>query len=335
MEKSSDDYKGSRKVADTRSYERSNWWEHDSTFSYLPQSQTAQVQSYSPGVNSSAPGFKSWQDTLLNGLQDSTGTIDLSRYRVQLSLPFVLGNKIDRIVISSSDTTGRKTDYVIHRVPTDTTAEKDSASLPALSDEESKTVWTVKERRMQHYLGLKIFSGLKYSSKYANITGVSIIWGFHYDERRRLALHLGAAILPQRENSDLLGSIGDIYQVHLGYQHRLYFTEDDSFLGVFLPVDGVIKSVFWRYKNPVTSDVYAEGGEFLYTEKIKGDGLWGFSLGTGIGISLVQTRALCLTGEATGGGTLYWVKTHKGFTNDVFAGDLFLMFSVEVAFGIR
>ena len=336
MDKASDDHEGERRVEDSEEGEGRWWWWVADTSSEDPTlARPAGVQSYTspPQLQHERSTVPPAFDSLDSLPRDSSGRIDLQRYRVELSLPFVVPDSIDHIVLSSSDSAGRKREYLVERLKTDSAARTppDTSSTTPRAVESAR--WRVRERKQWSYAGLRIAGGLKYSSHYGNVTGMSFVWASHYNRQRRAALYAGAALLPAREDSDLLGSIRDLFQLHLGFQHRSYFTPDHTFAGIFVPVDFVVKSVFWKYKNDVFSRVYNEHGDYLYTDSISSDGLWGVSLGSGIGLSLIQTRWFRLTGEASCGATLYGFRTHEGFSNDVFAGDLFAQIAVEIVFG--
>ncbi len=336
MDKASDDHEGERRVEDSEEREgRWWWWGADTSSEDRTLPHPAGVQSYTspPHEQHGRPIAPPALDSLDSLPRDSSGRIDLQRYRVELSLPFVVPDSIDHIVLSASDTAGRKREYLIERLKTDSAAGLHAETSSNTAQTVASADWRVRERKQWSYAGLRIAGGLTYSSHYGSVTGVSFVWASHYDRQRRAALHAGAALLSAREDSDLPGSIRDLFQLHLGYQHRFYFTPDHTFAGIFVPVDFEVKSVFWKYRNDVFSQVYNERGDYLYTDSISSDGLWGVSLGSGIGLSLIQTRWLRLTGEASCGATLYGFRTHEGFSNDVFAADLLAKITVEIVFG--
>ncbi len=370
MEKSSDDYENERKVEDSRRYYEPSYNNYDDDYDddeeYISikerrraRKQRADVYVSPPAksmilinkdsisqIDSSNELSGDTNQLMLKHMDmeqytDSSGKIDLEEFRVKLLLPFVLDKKVDKIVISSSDLNGRSKEYLIQKSITikdenaneDITIKNDSVKSEEVPIEDEE--WTIKERMKEHYIGFRFLTGLKYSSKYSNITGGSLTWAYHYDEKRRAAIHFGASYLPSREDSDLLGSIDDLWELHLGYEHRFYLTPDRSFLGAFVPLEATLRTMFWKYRNPITTDVYDDDGNFISNEEITGDGLWGLSLGAGVGFSLIQTNVIKLSGLATVGGTLYWFETHEGFDNDVFVGDLYLRFSIEMLFGVN
>lgn len=360
MEKSSDDYKEERKVEDShRRYESSNDWDdNDDDYKYVP------TKRYRANVYVSPPSTPSIfdkvnpnknverdttarrffgidttkhlvEDSTLKKFTDSTGRIDLEKYRLQLSLPFIVEDNIDKITISSSDSSGRTKDYVIEKTVTTNIIHVENDSSVNNNQSSKQVIWHVKEQNKELYIGAQILTGLKYSSKYSNITGGSIVLAWYYDEKRRAAFNLGAAYLPSKEDSDLLGSIDDLWELHLGFEHRFYITSDKSFVGAYIPLEATLRTMFWNYRNPITTDLYDETGEFLGEEEITGDGLWGLSIGSGFGVSLIQTNSFKLSTTVAVGGTLNRFETHEGFDNDVFVGDLYLKVAIEVLFGLR
>lgn len=337
MEKSSDDYEGERKVEDSRKhyYENDDNDEDDEYYSQKRSepSKKHRARVYFNSTYNKRSLFPS--DTIIEKATDSSGEVDLEKYRVQLALPFVLDNNIDRITISSSDSSGKSKSYVLEKQVQTQDTLNDSNTVINKNDSSETDEWVVEEQMKDHYLGFRFITGLKYSSNYSNITGGSLTWAYHYDEKRRSAIHFGAAFLPSKEDSDLLGSIDNIWELHLGYEHRFYLTPDKSFLGVFIPLNATVRALFWKYRNPITTDVYDDDGTFLYDEEINGDGLWGVSIGSGFGVSLIQTNFMKLSAAASCGGTLYGFETHEGFDNDVFVGDLYLKLSVEMLFGLQ
>lgn len=347
VKKSSDDYEGERKVADSKISENMSWRDKDhDEYGNIQSRHSSSYRNKQVKVkwHTSAPPEKFVRDSadyLKNETKtkdlyylDSSGNFNLDNYILQLSIPFAIKSDVNQIVISTTDSTGKQNDLKINREKTDADTSINHDSSSTLYKNNSSGEWVVTEDNKVHYLGIKIFSGLKYSSNYANITGGSILWAYHFKKKQRASLHFGAAIIPTREDSDLFGSIDELDQIHLGYQHRIYFTPDHTIFGIYLPIDAVLKLMLWRYNNPIVTDVYGEDNEFLYSERITDDGLIGFSLGTGIGFSLMRLKRFRLSSEITLGGTFYSSETINSFTNDVFTSDGYLMLSLECDFGI-
>lgn len=273
------------------------------------------------------------QDSVMEKFIDSTGKVDLKKYRGKLSQPFTIDESVNVTSLGGSPHSEGKIIKTIRL--SDDNPEKNITTENIQSESINKVPYKNGEDKKEFYIGVQMLTGLKYSSKYSNVTGGSIVLAFYYDEKRRAAFNFGAAYLPSREDSDLLGSIDDLWQLHLGYEQRFYITSEKSFVGAYVPIEANIRALFWKYRNPIISDLYDEEGVFLGEEEISGDGLWGLSLGSGFGVSLIQTNPFKLSTTATFGGALNWVETHEGFDNDVFVGDLYLKVSLEVLFGIK
>jgi hypothetical protein len=180
------------------------------------------------------------------------------------------------------------------------------------------------------YLGLRVQSGLLYSSHYSNITGFSVALARHGKSKHRDAFKVGAAVIPTTAESDLGGSIGDIFQLHLGYQHRWYSTPDYTWMGLFLLAGFNVKLMFWSYRNAVYSNVYDEDGNLIETDKVTTDGLPGLLVDLGCGWSMLQGKYFKASLELIAGGTLYSPSTLEGFNNDVFVADAYIKAVFEI-----
>lgn len=194
--------------------------------------------------------------------------------------------------------------------------------------------WNYNEGK-NDFFGIRLLSGLKYSSHYSGIAGGSLVYAMHRQPHKRKAAYLGIASLPMDERSDLFGSIDDISELHLGYQFRGYSTPDYTWMGLFAHIGCEVKALFWDYNNPIFSDVTNEWGEVVERETITSDGVMGFNGNVGLGWSFLQTRNAKFSVEASAHFNAYWLNTMTGFTNDVFSPDMELRLTLEAAFGGR
>jgi hypothetical protein len=134
------------------------------------------------------------------------------------------------------------------------------------------------------------------------------------------------------EKSRLYGSIDNSVALQLGFHMRRYSTPDFTFMGIYLKYGFDLTWLFWQYRNPVISETYNDRHEWLSTDTISTDGLFGTSADVGLGWSLLQLKHALISAEILGGGTLFWFKTFQGFKNDLYRPDAYLKASIEIAY---
>ena len=330
VKKASDDYQGERKVdnsrstgIDDRSYRHHKGCDRHDRYTITIDQMPSEQGSPPAVIIDSFPLVP----------HDSAGKIILSLMDFRSSVPLLFTDKmINEIIINARDTvTGNESRYFIKRQPLQNVIP-DSLQKPSATRSSKYGVEVVDER---YYLGARIFSGLTYSRNYSNISGGSLEWCIQSKPRRRHSFELGGALLPTTRKSDLFGSIDGIGQAFFGYKYRMYTTPDFTLMGLFFSFGGDINAINWDYKNPITSDVYDSHDQFLHTDTIRTDGLWGVGFNTGFGVSLIQTKYVRLSAETSAGTTLYLFDTWEGFHNDMFWGDLFIKAVFEVTFRIK
>lgn len=216
--------------------------------------------------------------------------------------------------------------------------EDDGPSLLGLlldTPNASDNNWTraTDEGNTNSYFGIRIISGLKYSSHYSGIAGGSLVFARHIEKQKRKAFYFGGASIPTDETSDLFGSVDGIGEIHAGYQFRGYSTPDHTWMGLFAHVGCELKTLFWNYNNPVYADVTNDWGELVEQETITSDGVLGLNGNVGLGWSFLQTRNAKFSVEASAHFNAYWVNTFNGFNNDLFSPDMELRLTLEAVFG--
>lgn len=184
------------------------------------------------------------------------------------------------------------------------------------------------------FLGVEAFSAYAGSRMYSNVNGGQALVAFYPAERQRhsIGLGLGAVRMQQGEPIERMASNALVF--YLDFQYRRYINPDHTFMGMFILGGLGFRVLSWEYRNPVTSDVYDEYGNYLKTDEVGSDRVTGISGDLGFGIALVRTRHYRLSVEPCIGGVLNWFETGEGFENDVFKPEWYVRLSLESAWGI-
>ena len=184
-------------------------------------------------------------------------------------------------------------------------------------------------------IGLSLFGGFHRSLNYSQFAGFNFQYSFAFNPKRIHSFKFGYHRFPIPENSYLYGSVPNLSNLSLGYQMRYYFAPEHIPVNPFLAfgVDG--KYLFWRYNNPIYTDVYDEYGFYLMTEEISSDGILNISSSIGTGVTFLRTKRLNTSIGIHLGGTVYRSETVESFENDVFFPDFFARLNVTIEFSFK
>ena len=184
-------------------------------------------------------------------------------------------------------------------------------------------------------IGLSLFGGLHRSLNYSQFAGCNFQYSFAFNPKRIHSFKFGYHRFPIPESSFLYGSVPNLSNLSLGYQLRYYFMPEHTPINPFLAfgVDG--KYLFWKYNNPIYTDVYDEYGFYLMTEEISFDGILNISSSVGTGVTFLRTKRFNTSIGMHLGGTVYRSETVESFENDVFFPDFFARLNVTFEFSIK
>jgi len=151
VEKSSDDYKGKRKVTRTKLKDNDK---KDDSFGelYRGNYEGREYTREYPWDDNGPEAFS--RDTLFKEMYDSSGQLNVSRFIQYYSAPnFIPGHeKIKRITIKSIDSTGAKKEYVILKRSLVPDSKESDDGVKKISCG-TGNVWTVKEKTRGCALG--------------------------------------------------------------------------------------------------------------------------------------------------------------------------------------
>lgn len=187
----------------------------------------------------------------------------------------------------------------------------------------------ISEYQNKGYFGLRYLLSNHFSESYSNALGFGGIYLNQYGKGKAHEFELNLEFLTTGLESNLYGSVDDIGKVEIGYHNRRYFTPDFTLMGLYLKLGADINLLWWKYSNPIYSDVYDEYHNFDYTEKITHDEIFGFSADMGIGWSLIQLKWIRISMDLTAGGTVYLDETVHSFRNDIISPDAYVKFGIE------
>ena len=184
-------------------------------------------------------------------------------------------------------------------------------------------------------IGLSLFGGLHRSLNYSQFAGFNFQYSFAYNPKRIHSFKFGYHRFPIPESSYLYGPIPNLSNISLGYQMRYYFTPEHKPVNPFLAfgIDG--KYLFWKYNNPIYTDVYDEFGDYFMTEEISSDGILNISSSIGTGVTFLRTNRLNTSIGIHLGGTVYRSETVESFENNVFFPDFFARFNLTFEFSFK
>jgi len=171
------------------------------------------------------------------------------------------------------------------------------------------------------------------------VAGGGAIGGTGYDGFGEFGILIGAMI-EDRWRIDVIGSVSPIqfadqtiagqsfvdeFDLNLDVMGRYYLTAGHTFLGAY-PLVGVrFGTLFWDYAKPVP--IFEDG----VRRDIKSDSMNHFSMYSGFGFGLVQTRHLHIGALTMGGVRFYSWDTKNGFSNTLFPPAGFVQGRLEAA----
>lgn len=196
---------------------------------------------------------------------------------------------------------------------------------------EPEVVYTRPRPSGTTFFGISAFSTGINEEQLSNVSGGTIHFGTYTSRNSRHSLGLGLGFFPMTENNYLYNSVANPGEVHLAYQYRRYANNWFP-LTPYAKLELAPQVRFWSYRNPIQSDVVDEYGYYLGTETVTGDGLLGFTVGTGLGFAILKSRDFELGLDGTLGFNFLSRETTAGFINDFFYDELFMKLSVEVDF---
>jgi hypothetical protein len=326
MGKSSDSYKGERRVQSARPRDERREWDSPRDFSI----QIVPMDSYYE-YEESLPMRNTYVN--MEEIEDHPAREVMEKQVSTDSLNLLVSNLLQTgdfksLELKVEDSTGVKKYNVTLEESTVTPEETEVSD----HHQSTETNWTIKEEVYHKYIGLKMFSSLIELGHYSSFTGGSIDYGAYSGWNNRHSLSLGYGLLPVSGNSDLFGSIKNTGQFQITYQYCRYAPFGISFENLYAKLEGTPSLRYWTYRNPVYSDIIDDDGNVIETEEITGDGLFGFSFGLGMGFSFINLKHFETIIDGTFGLTLFSGETTRGFENDVFYDELFVKLSLGFIF---
>jgi len=183
----------------------------------------------------------------------------------------------------------------------------------------------------EHYWGVRGFTSTRFSKNFKSTVGIGAL-SIYRGKHKAHELELQSEVFTTKTNSNLFGSINELVNFGIGYHRQRFFTPFHTIMGLCLK-DGIdINAAFWSYKNPVYSNSYDEQKQFLSSDTIKFDGIFGINADIGIAWLLVQHEKIGLSLELLAGTNLFWIKTFSSLNNDMLSPEGYLKLSVEFLF---
>jgi hypothetical protein len=178
------------------------------------------------------------------------------------------------------------------------------------------------------WLGMKFGTGIMSTESFYGVTSFVLTGNQFIGDKRSLSFDLGLDYSPLQttrsvnfdpEEDRIVKALdGGVITLFAGMNYRFYTTPKHTFIGNYFSAGAGVKSMFWSYKNPVEISEYDESGNFLGTETVSSDQLWGFDLNAALGLNYIQFRHFRLGVEFNPGFTIWGFNTREGFSNDIF-----------------
>jgi len=183
--------------------------------------------------------------------------------------------------------------------------------------------------------GVSLLGGYHHSLNYSRFAGFGLQYSLAFHPSRVHSFEYEHYFFPIKQDSYFYGSIPRLSNVSLGYQFRYYFAPIYKPVSPFLAFGLESKVLYWKYKNPVYTDVYDEFGNFILTEEISYDAVFNISSSIGTGVTLFRTNKVNASIGLYLGGTFFHDKTFESFENDLFFPVFFARFNVTFEFSFK
>jgi len=187
--------------------------------------------------------------------------------------------------------------------------------------------------------GINTGTGMLSTESFYGITSFAFGLEQFYQSRRSAFIELGGFYSPLQTvesdefdpDSDTIVQAldGGIFSLYAQIRLRFYTTPKHTFLGNYFGLGLGVQSMFWNYKNDLEIAEYDDNGDYIGTDTVNDDQLWGLDLNGSAGLNLVQTDHFIMGVEFIPGIIIWGPETYQGFTNDVFAPFFYLKTNVN------
>ncbi len=189
-----------------------------------------------------------------------------------------------------------------------------------------------REERYESLFGITFSTGFHYKKRFSNPKGFNFRLSQRTTSRKIHTLEFGYAYTPITGSNIFNGSTNHFSNIFAGYLFRYYFTPEHLSFGQYFSFRSGGKISFWKYNNPIFSDVYDDFGTYIKTDEIDSDGLLSLSSSIGTGLTFFEGSTLRPSVGIEFGGIIHSPETIRSFNNDIFRGDLFMKLNITMEF---
>jgi len=144
----------------------------------------------------------------------------------------------------------------------------------------------------------------------------------------RLWSDIGLLYMPMNpsETSETVAGTSNEWELALDLSGRYYFTPSHTLMGLHADAGLRHGILFWRYTG-IGRMKDDEGGTVIHADAVGTVHIY-----AGLGISILQTERLHLSGTLTGGIKFFYTKTLRQFENDLFDPQGFIQLFIDLTF---